>query len=140
MPLSPEVQAFMVENHHGVLSTFRKNGAAQLSIVSCGLFRNGVAFTTTFDRAKLKNLYRDPRCSLLVSKPDWWGYVVLEGVAVIMDPDNTEAEELRLAFQEVYRVASGAEHPNWDEYDQAMRDQGRAVVIAVPDHVYGTAV
>lgn len=140
MDLSAEVQAFMKGNNHAVLSTFRKNGATQLSIVSSGPFRDGVAFTTTSDRAKLKNLYRDPRCSLLVAKPDWWGFVVLEGKATIMDADNTNADELRDAFREVYRAASHSEHPNWTEYDQAMRDQDRAIVIVVPDHVYGTAV
>ena len=138
--MSPEVQAFMKENSHAVLSTFRKNGAVQLSVVSSGPFRDGVAFTTTSDRAKLGNLYRDSRCSLLLAKSDWWGFVVLEGQAVIMDDDNTDADELRDAFREVYRVASHSEHPNWPKYDQAMRDDARAIVIVVPDHVYGTAV
>ena len=50
-----------------------------MSVVSCGPYRDGVAFTTTADRAKLINLHRNPKCSLLVSQDDWWGYLVLEG-------------------------------------------------------------
>ena len=42
-----------------------------MSIVSCGLFENGVACTTTADRAKLASLKRNQRCSLLVSQRDW---------------------------------------------------------------------
>ena len=138
--LSEEVRAFVRENHRGVLTTFRRNGAAQMSIVSCGLFSDGVAFTTTSDRAKLKNLKRNPRCSLLVSQPDWWGYMVLEGRAALLSPESTDAEELRLTLRDVYRAAGGGEHPNWDEYDQAMRDQRRSVVTVVPEHIYGTRV
>ena len=135
--LSDEVKAFVSQHHRGVLTTFRRNGAAQMSIVSCGLFRDDVAFTTTADRAKLGNLRRNLRCSLLVSQSDWWGYVVLEGQAVLLSPENTDAEELRLALRDVYRAAGGGEHPDWEEYDQAMRDQRRSVVIVVPQHIYG---
>ena len=135
--LPDKIRAFVSGNHRGVLTTFRRNGAAQMSIVSCGAYRDGVAFTTTADRAKLPNLKRNPRCSLLVSTPDGWGYVVLEGRAEVLSSDNTDAEELRLALRDVYLVAGGGEHPDWDEYDRAMLEQRRAAVIVVPEHTYG---
>ena len=138
--LPERVKRFVSENHRAVLTTFRRNGAAQMSIVTTGAYSDGAAFTTTEDRAKLSNLKRDPRCSLLVSHESWWGYVVLEGRARVMSPDNTGAEELRLALRDVYRAASGEEHPDWDEYDRAMVDDRRAAVVVVPEHVYGTAV
>ncbi|MBF8268096.1 MAG: class F420-dependent oxidoreductase [Dehalococcoidia bacterium] len=136
--LSDKVRAFVTENHRGVMTTFRRSGAAQMSIVSCGPYGDGVAFATGADRAKLANLKRDPRCTLLVSQPDWRGYVVLEGRAMVMSLDNTGAEELRLALHDLYRATSGREHPNWDEYDQVTREQGRSAIIVVPEHVYGT--
>ena len=137
--LPERVKRFVSENHRAVLTTFRRNGAAQMSIVTTGAYSDGAAFTTTEDRAKLSNLKRDPRCSLLVSHESWWGYVVLEGRARVMAPDNTDAEELRLALRDVYRAASGEEHPDWDEYDRAMVDDRRAAVVVVPEHIYGTA-
>ncbi|MEE9284610.1 MAG: PPOX class F420-dependent oxidoreductase [Dehalococcoidia bacterium] len=137
--LSDTVRAFVTENHMAVLTAHRKSGGLQMSVVTSGPYRDGVAFTTTEDRAKLINLRRDPRCALLVSKRDWWGYVVLDGKAEILAADNTDAEELRLALREVYRAAAGQEHPDWEEYDQAMRDERRAVVIVLPDQVYGAA-
>ena len=140
MALSDNVKKFTTENHQGVLTCFRRNGMPQLSIVTCGVYGDGVAFTTTFDRAKLLNLKRDPRCSLMVSKRDWWGYVVLEGRATILSPESTDADELREALRGVYRAATNDEHSNWEEYDQAMVDDRRAAVIVVPDHVYGTAM
>ena len=134
------VRAFIAEHHRGLLTTFRRNGAAQMSIITCGHYGDGAAFTTTEDRAKLRNLKRDPRCSLLVSQESWWGYVVLEGRAEILSPGNTNAEKLRLALRDVYVAAAGQEHPNWEEYDQAVRDDRRSVVIVVPEHVYGLRV
>ena len=137
--LSDEVRAFLRENHHGVLTTFRANGAAQMSIVSCGLYREGTAFTTGASMAKLANLKRNPRCSILVSQPNWWGYIVLEGLAKLLSPESTAAEELRVALRDVYSAAGGGEHPDWEEYDQAMRDQRRSAVIVEPERVYGPA-
>jgi PPOX class probable F420-dependent enzyme len=138
--LSDSVKEFAAENHQGVLTCFRKNGMPQMSIVTCGPYRDGVAFSTTASRAKLLNLQRDVRCSLMISKQDWWGYVVLEGKATILSPDNTPADELRDALREVYKTATNTEHSNWPEYDQAMVDDNRAAVIVVPEHVYGTAL
>lgn len=138
--LSDNIKKFTAENHQGVLTCFRKNGMPQMSIVTCGAYRDGVAFTTTTDRAKLILLKRDSRCALMVSKQDWRGYVVLEGRATVLSPDNTGVEELRETLRGVYRAATNQDHPNWEEYDQAMVDDRRAAVIVVPDYVYGTAV
>ncbi len=138
--LPANVKQFATENHRGVLTCFRKNGMPQVSIVTCGSYGDGVAFSTTADRAKLINLQRDPRCSLMISKEDWWGYVVLEGKATILSADNTPADELRDALREVYKAATNTDHPNRPEYDQAMVNDRRAAVIVVPDHIYGPAL
>ena len=134
------VKDFLARNHNAVVTTFRRSGAAQLSIVTVGAYGGGAAFTTTEGRAKLANLRRDPRCSMLVSAANWSSYLVLEGRADVRAADNTDADELRDALQAVYVAASGAEHPNWEEYDQAMREDRRAAVIVVPDRVYGAAL
>jgi PPOX class probable F420-dependent enzyme len=110
-----------------------------MSIISCGPYRDGIAFTVTESRVKLKNLRRDPRCTLMVSAENWRPFVVLEGRATILSADNTDPEEFKTALRDAYRTCSGEEHSNWEEYDQAMRDDQRSVIIVVPDHVYGTA-
>ena len=139
--LSDNVKNFLSANHQAVLTTFRRDGGAQMSIITVGAYRDGAAFTTTDDRAKLRNLRRNPRCSLLVSHDNWRPYVVLEGQAQVLAADNTDAEELKHALRDVYRSAlGGKEHPNWDEYDLAMVEDKRAAVIVVPDRVYGTAL
>ena len=127
--LSAPVRDFLAKNHDGVLTTFRKNGAVQMSIVTCGLYGDGVAFTTAPSPAKLANLRRDPRCSILVSQHNWWGYVVLQGTARICSPENTDPDELRQILRDVYQAASGQTHPDWDEYDRVMVAEGRPVVV-----------
>lgn len=136
--LDDRVREFVSENHQAVLTTFRKNGAAQMSIVTVGAYGDGVGFTTTEDRAKFHNLVRDSRCSLLVSKSDWWGYVVLEGRAKVLRRGESDDDELRDALRGIYRAASGQEHPDWEDYDRVMIEDRRAAIIVVPDHVYGT--
>ncbi len=137
--LADNVQEFLSTNHKSVLTTYRKNGNAQMSIIVVGPYRGGAAFTTTANRAKLRNLKRDARCTLLVSQDSWWGFLVLEGRAEILSPENTDAEGLKQTLRGVYRSIAG-EHPDWDEYDQAMRDERRSAVIVIPDRVYGTAL
>ncbi len=140
MSLDPKIREFAAENHKAVLSTYRRDGATQMSIVTTGPYKDGVAFSTTEDRAKVRNLERDPRCSLLVSKDNWWGYVVLEGKAEIISSKTASAEELQNAMRDVYRAAAGKEHPDWDEYDEVMRKENRVTVVVIPDKVYGTAL
>ncbi|MBI3743050.1 MAG: PPOX class F420-dependent oxidoreductase [Chloroflexi bacterium] len=131
--ISDKAKAFAAQHHMAVLTTHRKNGGLQMSIVTVGPYADGIAFTTTDDRAKLANLRRDPRCALLVSKREWWGYLVLDGHARILDAKNTDTDKLRMALREVYRNAAGKEHPDWAEYDEVMRKERRAVIVVVPD-------
>ncbi len=135
--LDDKLRRFIGENRRGVLTTFRRNGSAQMSIITCGPLQDGVAFTTTEDRAKLRNLRRNSRCSLLVAREDWSAYVVLQGAARLLSPGSADANELRLALREVYRTAAASEHPDWDEYDRAMVEQRRSAIIVVPEHIYG---
>lgn len=137
--LTDSQRQFLTANHNGALTTFRRSGAAQMSIVTCGIYGDGVAFTTTADRAKLRNLRRNPRCTILVGTEDWRNFVVLEGQARLVGTDAAGADEYRETLREVYRAAAGREHPDWPEYDQAMLDDGRYAVIVTPAHVYGRA-
>ncbi len=129
---------FLQANHNAVVTSTRRSGAAQMSIVTCGVYGGGVAFTTTEGRAKLANLERDPRCTVLVARPDWSRYVVLEGTAQIRSQGSADLGLLRATLRDVYRAASGEEHPDWDEYDRAMVRDRRAAVIVIPERVYGS--
>ena len=113
-------------NHRAVLSTFRSDGLPQLSPVTVGVDDDGRVLVSTRETAiKTKNLARDPRASLCVFTDGFFGdWVQAEGKAEIIH--LPEAMELLVDY---YRRVSG-EHPDWDDYRQAMvRDQ--RVIVAI---------
>ena len=119
-----EARAFLRDNHQAVLATFRRDGRPQLSPVAAGIDDEGrVEISSRETAMKVKNLRRDPRISLCLLGPHWyaqWGQV--EGTAEIVD--QPEALDLLVGY---YRRISG-EHPDWDEYRQAMIDEKRVLV------------
>lgn len=122
----------------GVLATHKRNGRPQMSNMMYAVVDGEIRFSVTADRAKTANLERDPRASLHVTADDFWSYVVVDGdadlTAVTAAADDAAAEMLRTT----YRAISG-EHPDWDEYNQAMIDQRRLVIRLQPVHAYGMA-
>ena len=61
----------------------------------------------------------------------------MEGNAQLFDYKNTDAEKVRIMLREVYRACSDRDHPDWEEYDQAMVKQEGTVVLVPPERVYG---
>lgn len=133
-----EVRPFLQRHHRGVITTYQPNGAAHASIVVCGAYQGHAAFVIVRGTSvKVRNLRRDPRCTVLAVTADWREWVTVEGTAQLFDATNTEAEKLRQLLRDVYRACGDKDHPDWDEYDQAMRQQEAVVVLVRPDRVYG---
>ena len=119
-----ELLAFLRPRHHAILMTTRKDGRPQASPNTCGVDAEGRIVISTYpERAKAANIRRDPRVSVCVLSDDFNGpWVQVDGIAEVVDPpDSVEP------LVEYFRVISG-EHPDWDEYRQAMRDQGKSLV------------
>jgi PPOX class probable F420-dependent enzyme len=119
-----EMLEFVRPRHNATLVTTRKNGRPQLSPVTCGVDEEGRVVISTYpSRAKAVNLRRDPAATVLIHSDDWDGpFVQLDGTAEVIDlPDSVEP------LVDYFRSISG-EHPDWDEYRQAMRDQGKSLI------------
>ena len=133
-----QARHFLENNHRGVVTTFQRNGAAQSSIVVCGAYQDYLALVSVRgNSAKVRNLRRDPRCTVVATAADWRSYVVVEGQATLLDYHNTDPEETRQKLREVYRACGDRDHPNWEEYDLAMREQDAVVVLITPARIYG---
>jgi PPOX class probable F420-dependent enzyme len=117
---------FMRVNHRAVLATNRSDGRPQLSPVVVGVDDDGRILISTRETAlKTKNLERDPRASLCVMNDAFYGeWIQAEGTAEVLR--LPAAMDLLVDY---YRRISG-EHPNWDEYRDAMQRE-RRVVVAV---------
>lgn len=123
----PGLIEFARGKHHLVLATTRRNGRPQLSLVTGVLTEGGEILISTYpQRAKAKNLRRNPNASVLIMGDFDGAWVQVDGTAEVID--MPEAGD---GFVEYFRAISG-EHPDWDEYRQAMSDQGKALVRIRP--------
>ncbi|WP_372462906.1 PPOX class F420-dependent oxidoreductase [Rhodococcus rhodochrous] len=122
------------------LATIKRDGRPQLSNIT---YRYEPATRTfsvsiTDDRAKTRNMRRDPRVSLFVDSDDKWSYAVAEGEAdltpVATDPHDDTVEQL----VELYRAVQG-EHPDWDVFRAAMVADRRLLLRVRVSRFYGAA-
>ena len=132
-----EALDFVRQRHFGVLATQRRDGRPQLSNIAYAVFDDDIiAVSITDERAKTRNMARDDRASLHVTRDDFWAYCVLdcdvELMPVVTDPNDASAD----ALVEYYRRANG-EHPDWDDYRQAMVTDERLLARLTPTHAYG---
>jgi PPOX class probable F420-dependent enzyme len=123
-----ELLAFVRPRHSMILLTRRRDGSAQLSPVTGGVDEAGRIVVSSYpERAKVANLRRTAECSVLVLSDDFGGaWVQVDGTGEVLDlPEALEP------LVQYFRAISG-EHPDWDEYRQAMRDQGKCLIRITP--------
>ncbi|PFG48170.1 LOW QUALITY PROTEIN: PPOX class probable F420-dependent enzyme [Amycolatopsis sulphurea] len=119
-----ELVEFLKPRHRAILVTARADGRPQLSPNTCGVDEQGRIVIATYPkRAKVVNLRREPKVSVCVLSDEWNGpWVQVDGTAEVLDlPDSVEP------LVEYFRAISG-EHPDWDEYREAMRTQGKSLI------------
>ena len=118
-------------NHRGVLATLKRDGRPQLSNVAYHFDHDGeIKISTTQDRAKTRNLRRDPRVSMTALGDNWYQYVVVEGRGRIIEEDVLP--ELR----RVYEAIAGQPHPDWNEFDEAMVRDKRVILSIAIERMY----
>lgn len=120
---------FVRPRHRAVLITHKRSGGLQISPVTSGVDEEGRIVISTYpQRAKATNLRRDPSVSVCVLSDDFNGaYVQIDGTAEVLDmPDALEP------LVEYFRCISG-EHPDWDEYREAMRKQNKSLIRITVD-------
>jgi PPOX class probable F420-dependent enzyme len=119
---------FARPRHHAILITARPDGSPQASPVTCGIDAAGRVVISTYpERAKAVNARRSGRASVVVLSDDFGGpWMQLDGDAAVLDmPEALDA------LVDYYRSISG-EHPDWDEYRDAMRRQGKSLIRVTP--------
>ena len=131
--------SFVRDHRNGVLVTQKRDGRPQLSNIIYAVGDDDVIrISITADRAKAKNLAREPIASLHVTQDDFYAYVVLEAdvtlSAVAAAPDDDVVEELIAQ----YRAMLG-EHPDWADFRAAMVRDHRLVARLHPTKAYGMA-
>ncbi len=124
----PELLVFVRPRHQWVLGTVKKNGWPQLSPVTGGVLADGrMAIATYPDRDKCHNIRRNANVTVCVQSDHFGGaWVQVDGAAEVADmPDAVDG------LVEYYRSVSG-EHPDWDEYREAMQRQMKSLITIRP--------
>lgn len=122
---------------HAVLITLRKDGRAQSSDISYDLKDGVFRISLTTDRAKTRNMRRDPRVVLHLTERDSWSYLSFDGTVELTDPTTDPNDQTSDALVDYYERVAGKAHPNWDEYRQAMIDEGRMLALFTASSVVG---
>jgi PPOX class probable F420-dependent enzyme len=124
-----ELLDFIRPRHHAIVITVRNDGRPQASPVTCGVDEAGRIVIATYpERSKTVNARRDPRVSVLFLSDDFGGaWVQVDGTAEVLDvPEAVEP------LVDYYRSISG-EHPDWEEYRDAMAEQGKSLLRITPE-------
>ena len=132
-----EALAWVAEKTHGILITIRRDGRAQSSDISFTLKGGKFCISATASRAKTRNLLRDDRAVLHVTSPKTWSYISFDGAVEVTSPAQTKNDEVNQELAEIYQRILGEEHPNWEEFQQAMINDGRLVLRFVPQSAVG---
>jgi PPOX class probable F420-dependent enzyme len=129
MEISAAIE-FVRGHRDAVMLTRRSDGSPQMSPIACSVDETGAAdgtaaivVSTRETALKVKNLRRDPHVSLCVLADGFYGsWIQVDGTAEIVSlPDALEP------LVEYYRSLRG-EHPDWDEYRQAMVTDRRCLL------------
>ncbi len=128
---------FIRDHRQGVLITLKSDGRPQSSNIAYALGDDGIIrISITDSRAKTANMRRDPRVSLHVNRSDFYAYAVIEAEAELTPVSATVDDATVDELVEYYRSVAG-EHPDWDEYRQAMVADGRLLLKLTPTRAYG---
>lgn len=124
-----ELDAFLDDHHRAVLVTRRADGERlQTSPIVCAVDDEGrVLISVTQERAKTKNVRRDPRATLCVLDDGFFGeWRQVDGTAEVVD-----LPEAMPLLEHVYRAVSG-EHDDWDDFRAAMERDRRCIIRITP--------
>jgi len=120
---------FIRSNHHGIMATARADGRPAMSPIACDVDVDGRVVVSTRETAmKVKHIDRDPRVAICVLNDGFFGeWVQIEGTAEVV-----HLPEAMDGLVEYYRRVSG-EHPDWDDYRNAMQRERRVLIRITVD-------
>jgi PPOX class probable F420-dependent enzyme len=123
-----ELLDFVRPRHRMLLITQRSDGTPQASPVTGGVDDSGRLVIASYpERAKSRNARRRPDVSVVVLSDEFNdAWVQVDGTCEVLD-----VPEALDGFVEYFRNISG-EHSDWDEYRQAMIDQGKCLLRITP--------
>ncbi len=126
---------FAREVREGTIITLRADGRPQSSDVHHAVDGNTIVFSVLPTRAKVFNIERDPRVVYHVSHEG--SYLSFDGTAEV-SPIATETHGPAMdTLIDAFRAVAKKEHPDWEEFREAMVRERRRAIIVTPTSVVG---
>ena len=127
--------AFAADVQGGTLITIRRDGRPQSSDVHHAVADGAIVFSVLPTRSKVFNIERDPRVVYHVSHEG--SYLSFDGTATVSPiPTETHGPAMDILI-DAFRAAAKKEHPDWDEFREAMVREKRRVITVTPAGVVG---
>jgi PPOX class probable F420-dependent enzyme len=120
--------SFVRPRHRMIVATTRADGRPQMSPVSGGVDEEGRIVISTYPgRAKTRNAERRSATSVLVLSDEWDGaWIQVDGDAEVL-----HMPEAADGLVDYFRCIAG-EHPDWQEYREAMALQDKSLLRVTP--------
>ncbi|MGH2442890.1 MAG: PPOX class F420-dependent oxidoreductase [Chloroflexota bacterium] len=126
-----QAREFLTTHKQGIVATIQPDGRPQLSSVLVVRHDDALWVSIAETRVKYRNLERDPRASILILGDNFWEDLVVEGHATM-----THQPVALPMLREYFETAQGKPHPDWEEYDEAMRTEKRVLLSISIDRMY----
>jgi PPOX class probable F420-dependent enzyme len=123
---------WLKKHHTAVLVTIRRDGSPQTSNVAIGFNGTEAHVSVTAERAKTRNLQRDPRGVLHVLGDNFGQYASLAVDAVVGPVSVEPGDQAGIDLLALYESVSAKPHPDPDEFFAAMVTDHRLLLRLIP--------
>ena len=131
MALMTDDQAtYLRERQVGVLATSKKDGSPQQAMITYLFDDSHIVISTLKTSAKIHNIRRQPRVSLLV--PDGKQQVIAYGTAEVLD--GRERDRYIMAIREHQGDPLPADY-DLDRFHERLNELGRVIIRITPQRV-----
>jgi len=135
--LTAAAREWLASHHRAVLITLRADGSPQSSNVLTAFDGTEFRISVTAERAKTRNLVRDPRAVMHVVGSDFWSYASVTCSAQVGPVSRQAGDQAGQELLAVHDAISEAPHPNPAEFYDVMVNEHRLVLLLRADTVTG---
>ena len=125
MTATPEQEQIIREERLAILATLRRDGSPQQSPINYVYQDGQILISTTRDRAKCRNVRRNPQVSLCILRQSGRPYVTVFGQAQIEETDIAERTSA------IFRSMS--DRPLPDNFGELLAQQRRVLIVVTPE-------
>lgn len=136
--LTEPARAWLAAHHQVVLVTIRADGSPQSSNVLAAFDGEAFRVSVTADRAKTRNLARDPRAVVHVLGDDFWSYASVTCVATRGPVTESPGDEAGRDLLALHGALSATPHDDPDAFFAAMVDEHRLVLTLEARSIAGS--